>query len=217
MIPLFENPASSEIFSDTKTVGHGGLFLARPIDGNKCSTSKDTWDSPWGWFKIFRHQQNRNLGMDPISRVELYYPHYNIVHNRVMNFGHQTSWNVCHKLVLFWLLREQACLRTEECQVYQFEPSTNMSRQCVSKLLTSLQLIRGLLAYVDDHPSKVLNLSTSDLSLDCQFTTFFYALLRMWGFSRTGNFSVAAAEVRVWNISLFGLTVSLFVLHSRWV
>ena len=99
--------------------------------------------------------------------------------------------------------------------------STNSSQEqaCqekfLGKLLTILQLIRALLAYIDDHPSKVLNLSTNDLSLDCQFTTLFYALLRMWGFSRSGNFSVAVAEVRDWNISLFGLTMSSFGLHSR--
>ena len=36
-----------------------------------------------------------------------------------------------------WWLREQACLRTKECQVYQFEPSTSISRPFESVQRTS--------------------------------------------------------------------------------
>ena len=37
---------------------------------------------------------------------------------------------------------EQVCSLTRQCQAYQVVPSTSTSRQCVSILLTILQLIQ---------------------------------------------------------------------------
>ena len=66
--------------------------------------------------------------------------------------------NVGHNLLsILWLI-ELVCSLTKECQVYQFVPSTSISRQFVSILLAIFQLVPVLLSWKDEYPSKDLRL-----------------------------------------------------------
>ena len=55
--------------------------------------------------------------------------------------------------VILWLTL-QVCWPTTECLVFQFVPSTSISIQFVSKLVTNLHLIHVLPAWLDGHPGK---------------------------------------------------------------
>ena len=130
---------------------------------------------------------------------------------------------VCHMSEsILWLI-SQAYWPTAECQVFQFVPSTNISRQFVSKLLTLLQLIRVLPAWIDDHPNndsklcKVACLPVHSIAQRifwaCPSMSQDHATVFACGFSQPGNFSVAPAEIRDSNTFVCCSTS----LHSRWV
>ena len=73
-------------------------------------------------------QQSPSLGITPICNVELDNTHGNIVDSHFCDECMRLILpNVCHKLWSMLCLLEQVCLRTMECQVYQFEPSTSIS------------------------------------------------------------------------------------------
>ena len=67
--------------------------------------------------------------------------------------------------VILWLPL-QVCWPTTECLVFQFVPSSSMSIQFVSKLVTILQLSHVLPAWLDGHPGKDLKLCIT-ASLSC--------------------------------------------------
>ena len=130
--PSIRKPASSDIISDSVgPVRHWCLLFAPPTYGNECSTSENTKDFPWGWFWIFQClQQHLSLEKDLICNVELYHPHDNTVDSCLCDECMKSNEpSVCHKLLSITCLLEQACLQTKECQVYQFVPSTSISRQ----------------------------------------------------------------------------------------
>ena len=82
-------------------------------------------------------------------------PHDNIVDSQSCDEYRKSALSIfCHMPELI----SQACLLTTRCQVVQFVPSTSISRQFVSKLLTFLQRIRVLPAWIDDQSSKDLKL-----------------------------------------------------------
>ena len=65
---------------------------------------------------------------------------------------------VCHMPESILWLPSQVSWPTTECLVFQFVPSTSISIQFVSKLVTNLQLIHVLPAWLDGHPGKDLKL-----------------------------------------------------------
>ena len=172
-----------------------------------------------------------NLGIDPIDNAVSYYPHDKSVGSHLCDERmNSNELNVGHKPLPIWWMIKQICSLTMECEAYQFVPKTSMSRQFVSKLLTILQLIRVLPAWIDDHPSTCLRLcKVAPLSflpvhsiprrifehvLPCRETT---QPISREAFSQPGNFSVTPAEIRDSNISLYSFIRTSFGWHSRWV
>ena len=66
---------------------------------------------------------------------------------------------ICHKSVSILWLSVQVCSLTMKCLAHQFVPSTSMSIQFVSKLLTIPQLIQ-VPSWRGGHPGKNLKLGT---------------------------------------------------------
>ena len=216
-----------------RTVREKSLLLAHPTDGDKCSTSEDTQDCPWGWFRqglqLQGRQQSLSLGTIPIDNVVLHFPRD--------NSDGSLLYDECMKLILLivcrkpesilWLLL-QVCWQIIKCQVVLSVPDTSMSRQFVSILLTILQLIQVPLSWNGDHPSKDLRLSFTALSFCSPVRNISHricwaspsmdhATVLAWGFPHTGNFWVATAENWDLNISLYRSIMFSFGLHSRWV
>ena len=103
---------------------------------------------------------------DPIDNAEPCYPHDNTVGSQLCDECLKSNeLSVCHKLLFIVWLFEQVWLLTKECRVYQFVPSTSNSRQCVSTILTILQLIQDHLSLNGDDPSKDLRLCVTVLPL----------------------------------------------------
>ena len=118
----------------------------------QCSTSRRFWI-----LKI--SCKIRSLETVPVSIVLQYYPHSNTVCIHMCDGCKKSILPiVCHMPEsILWLIL-QACWLTIECQVVQFVPNTSISRQFASKLLSILQLIRVLHAWIDDLPGKDLKL-----------------------------------------------------------
>ena len=100
-------------------------------------------------------QQSLSLGINPVDITVPCYPHGNSDNSHSCDeYGKSALLVVCHMPEsILWLIL-QARSRTTRCQVVQFVPSTSISRQFVSKLLTTLQLIPVLPVCIDDHPNK---------------------------------------------------------------
>ena len=136
--------------------------------------------------------------------------------------------HVSHAWVHFWPFL-QICWQTTEDLVFQIVPITSMLRQCVSKLLVILRQIQVLLVWIDDHPSKDLQLCNAAPLLclparsipprifahvlPCRRTT----RPSLWGFYQLGSFSVVPAEIRDSNMFEDSSTMISLGLHSRWV
>ena len=82
----------------------------------------------------------------------------------VMNVWNQTSLSFVTSSCPSGDWSCQFCSRTTRCQVVEFVPSTSISRQFVSILLTILHLIQVPLSWNGDHPSKDLRLCATALS-----------------------------------------------------
>ena len=162
-------------------------------------------------------KQSLRLGLNPIYSAVPSFPHDNLVGNRLCH--------ECKKWILLvvyhisestlWLI-VQACWSIIECQVVQFVPSISISRQFESKLLTILQLIRVLPAWIDGHPSKDLKLCNVappsclpvhsfaqrifEHVLPCRKTTLQFSCE---AFHNQVIFSVAPAEIRDSNIFVY--------------
>ena len=107
-------------------------------------------DASWGWcLNLQDHQHSLSLATNPVYNAVPCFPRDNIVGNRLCDECKKSALpSVCHMLEsILWVI-SQACWPTTRCQVVQIVPS--ISRQFVSKLLTILQLIRVLLAWIDD-------------------------------------------------------------------
>ena len=133
---------------------------------------------------------------------------------REMNIGFSCELNVCHKLVSIWWMREQTCLQTKECQVYQFESSTNISRQFENAHQTILRLVSNSSFLKScDHPSEALR---NFLQLLRLFIRQFTIPLCV-NFLASRYFSVAVAEIRYSNFLPHSSAIVSFNLHLRWV
>ena len=192
---------------------------------NTCSVSQDTQNSSWGWFRVLLEQTQSTM-------LWSCFPYDNIVGNRLCDFCKKSILLVVCDMPesIVWLIL-QACWPTIECQVVQFVPNTSIIVRFVSKLLTILQLIRVLPAWIDGHPSKQASKQASkDLKLwtialpflfaSAQYrSTHFWACPSMsWDHATASRyFSVAPAEIRDSNIFLYCPMLVSFVLHSRWV
>ena len=110
-------------------------------------------------------QQNVGFGINPIDNAEPCFPHDNVVGSHLCDECMKSNEQAfCHKSEsILWLI-SQAYSLTRKCWVYQFVPSTCISRHFLSTLLTILQLIQVPLAWNGDHPSKALRLWTTALS-----------------------------------------------------
>ena len=133
---------------------------------------------------------------------------------RVVKKGFSCELNVCHKLVSIWWMREQTCLQTKECQVYQFESSTNISRQFENAHQTILRLVSNSSFLKScDHPSEALR---NFLQLLRLFIRQFTIPLCV-NFLASRYFSVAVAEIRYSNFLPHSSAIVSFNLHLRWV
>ena len=117
------------MITDSVELWNRRLFLAHPTDGDKFSPSKDTWDSPRGWFRVQCWAVTHMTRMSEVISPES----------------------------IFWLLL-QICWQIIKCQVHHFVPSTSISRNFVSTLVISLPLIHVLPVWIDDHSSKDVKL-----------------------------------------------------------
>ena len=215
-----------------RTVGYWRLLLAHPTDGDKMLGFKryirllpKLMLSPQG------RQQNLSLGINLIDNAELCFPHHSVVCNHsCYECKKPTEPSVCRKPEsILWLLL-QVCWKTIKCLVYQFVPSTSISRQFVGIRWTMFPLIQVLLVWIDDHPSTDLKLCEAaplfcvptrsiaqrifEHVLPCRRTT--PPSLRE-AFSHPGNFSVAPPEMRDSNIFVCCSIMISIGLHSRWV
>ena len=74
-------------------------------------------------------EQNLSLDINPICTVVLYYPRDSIVDSYLCDECKKSNEpSVCHKLLSILWLFWQVCLRTKECQVYQFVLNTSFKR-----------------------------------------------------------------------------------------
>ena len=147
----------------------------------------------------------------------------------VMNVGDQTSKSFVTGSCPFCDCSSKFVYRPQECQVYQFVPRTSIPRQSVSIPLTVLQQIRALPARMGDHPGKGLGLCTV-APLSCSpihsvAQRIFEHVLPCRGTAHPSLrevcltlviFSIAAAEIRDSNISLYFFPTLSFRLHARW-
>ena len=146
--------------------------------------------------------------------------------------SHVPKWQCCRLSFVWWMceinlakllsqvwvhfLSALASLLTDhKCLVYQFAPSTSMSRQFVSILLIFLQLIQVLPSWTGDHPRKDLKLwktptlfclPARNVSLNAFSSVSFHVVgprdcfcVRCY---HPGSLSVAPAEIRDSNILL---------------
>ena len=106
-------------------------------------------------------QQSLSLGTNPVCNAEP-----NLVGSHLSDESMKSiDSGVCHRLwSISWSI-VQVCSRTTEYQVFQYVPSTSISRLFVSILVTILQLIQVPLSWNDGDPSKDLRLCTTTLSL----------------------------------------------------
>ena len=231
--PSIRNPASNEMISHSVEQWDTDVcFLHIQLMGTNVRLPKihkippevDVL-SPQG------RQQNLTLGINSIDNAESCFTHDNNVGSHLRDECMKSTElkRRSQALVLFWQI-EHVCVMTMKCLVYQFVSSTNISRQFATILLTILQLIQAPPSWIDDHASKDLRLCITVLSfcspvrnisqrifehvLPCRRTT--QPSLREV-FSHPGNFSVAPAEIRDSNISLYLSIIISFSLHSRWV
>ena len=125
---------------------------------------------------------------------------------RKMNGRNQTSQAFVTSTCPFCDCWSKFVYRPNECQVYQFVPSTSILRQFVSVLWTILQPLPTL------PPSREMKPCTIALSFCCQFTIPFNASLSMTFHVviprdsycvrslPPGNFSVGPTEIRDSNV-----------------
>ena len=208
----------------------GSPSILKPATNEIVSDSVELWGRRYIRFlpkSIFlspqSRQQNLGLGTNPIDTAEPCFPHDNIVGSHYCDECMKSNkLNVGHKLLSIWWLIEQVCSLNMECRVYQFAPSTSMSRKFLSTLLTTLQLIQVPLSWNGDHPSKDLRLCVTALSFSssqylsthfcvCPSKSQDHVTVFEWGFSHPGNFSVATAGIHV--IKIWSGFVKINILH----
>ena len=123
-------PSSREIISASVELCEKLMFvsctpnlLARTCDFRKCKTFH-----PMLISNLSSHRQNRNLEIIPIYSDVQCFPHDNIDWIHLCDECKRSNvLNVCHMLSCTSWWHEQACSQTTRYQVYQFDPTTDIS------------------------------------------------------------------------------------------
>ena len=160
--------------------------------------------------------QHQNLEINTIDNAEPCFPHDNIVGDHLcVECRKSKEPSVCHKLVSILMAARASLITDQKMSGLPIRAKYKHFKTICEHTLIILQLIQAPAPWLDDHPSKDLKLCTSALAFCVPIhnvSTQFWARPSMsqnnatvfaWRFSHPGSFSVAAAEIRDSNISLY--------------
>ena len=136
-IPSIRKPASKEIISDSMELWNTDVcFLHIQLMGTNVDLQRYI-----GFHQMLIFESSRSPATSESwnktqpTMLSCDYTHENIACSHLRYECKKSNEpSVCHKLLsMLWLL-EQVCFPAKECQVYQFVPHTNVSRQFVQSL-----------------------------------------------------------------------------------
>ena len=210
--PDMRNPASNEMdFRLCRTVGYWRLFLGHPTDGDKCSASEDTQESPKLISSPHGRQQTLSLGMTQSTML-----------SRVTQKTILSEFILCDECMksilpivcrmpesILWLL-QQICWQTTECLVFQFVPSKKHFKTILWANLWYFsewfKFFLFELMIIEARTWICVSVAPLFLFVSSQYrSTHFWACPSMaldhatnfaWGFSQPGKTSVVPAEIR---------------------
>ena len=161
-IPSIRKPASSEVISDPVELWYTEVcFLHIQLMGTHVRLPNIHKIHPEVDFESSRSPAKIRVLAKTQSAVLSCITHMTIlsvINHACGEYRISNELVVCHKFVSIWWLREQACLRTKECQVYRFEPRTSISRPFENTQRTILRLFPTPPSWNCDHPSKAVKL-----------------------------------------------------------
>ena len=125
-------------------------------------------------------EQNLSLDINPICTVVLYYPRDSIVDSYLCDECKKSNEpSVCHKLLSILWLFWQVCLRTKECQVYQFVLNTSFKRIWEHTVDNSPTASNSSFLKLWSSKQGVETFCNCSVFFVCQFTISLDALLSM--------------------------------------